>query len=70
MKSTATEAQIEAVAFNMWRDALHKEPEGVPKHPNGAWMTYWELFDVWLKSPKRLTYINHVKKYYLNRSTD
>lgn len=57
-----TQEQIEAIAFAMWNSA--RRGPGISqtyeplKNESGAWMTYWEVYEVWLKAEDRSIYLH------------
>ena len=51
------EVKIEVTAFTMWLDKF-QSIRGV----KNEYLTYWELYDVWLTHDKRQTYLDHVRR--------
>lgn len=57
----SNKVKIESIAFSMWSDK-HKYIRG----PQGQWLAYWELYDIWLTHETRQTYIDHVERSIKN----
>lgn len=59
-KEDATEAKIEAIAYNNWfLKRMHGNNGGFPDNENGTVKNSWEMYDYFFNSDERPKYIKH-----------